>query len=134
MIHYRRPIGLIQLPFRGVAGILPRHSSALCGANVQLLLATGQVTANGRGPPVALSTGMNRHTLLGLTATLNIAQAWLAQAGPQYRQAANYLNAAVVEIHNAVGWSSQELHEMGEAQNWLVRELTTSAGSRSSSP
>lgn len=73
---------------------------------------------------------MNRHTLLGLAATLNIAQAWLDRADPKYRQAANYLNVAVVEIHRAARWSTRELREMGEVQNWLVKELiTTSATS-----
>ena len=66
---------------------------------------------------------MNRHTLLGLCATLNVAQAWLDQAGPQYRQASRHINAAVVEIHRAAGWSRVELARMGEVQGELVERI-----------
>ena len=68
-------------------------------------------------------SSMNRHTLLGLCATLNVAQAWLDQAGPQYREATRHINHAVVEIHGAAGWSREELGRMGDVQGELVGQL-----------
>ncbi len=64
---------------------------------------------------------MNRHTLLGLCATLNVAQAWLDQAGPQYREASRHINHAVVEIHRAAGWSAEELRgwERFKGNSWI---------------
>ena len=68
-------------------------------------------------------SGINRERLLGLSAMLNVVQATLDQEGREYRAAANHVNAAVVEIHQAAEWTADEQRRMGEIQAWLVEQL-----------
>ncbi len=65
---------------------------------------------------------MDRPTLLGLAATLNVATAALERACQ--REAANHVNAAVCAIHHGAGWTAADLDCMAEAQAWVVRRLT----------
>jgi len=68
---------------------------------------------------------MDRDALLGLCATLNVAQAMLDEAG--LREAGCLVNAAVVAVHRAVHrearWTEAELARMAEAQAWAIEAL-----------
>ena len=71
---------------------------------------------------------MDRPQLLGLCATLNVAQAWLDETGRH--AAARHLNASVVSLHRSERWTRKELTEMGAAQAWLVVQLCEERGRR----
>jgi hypothetical protein len=76
---------------------------------------------------------VDRNLLLGLTATLNVAQAELDRAGPNYKAAASYVNKSVAELHRSAEWTQDELRRMAEVQNELVEMLTRRGVDRSGS-
>lgn len=64
---------------------------------------------------------MDRDSLLGLCAALNVAQAMLDDAG--LREAGGHINAAVVAVDGEARWTWAELARMAEAQAWVVGQL-----------
>jgi hypothetical protein len=64
---------------------------------------------------------MDREQLLGLAATLNVAQAALDEAG--LKEAAAHVNAAVVVVHREARWDADDLRRMGEIQGWIARQV-----------
>ena len=61
-------------------------------------------------------------------ANLNVVQAELDCAGPEFREAAKDINSAVVEIHRVAKWSAAELERMGEVRNWVGEFLVVGDG------
>ncbi|MCI0634310.1 MAG: hypothetical protein L0206_10410 [Actinobacteria bacterium] len=71
---------------------------------------------------------MDRHVLLGLCATLNVAQAMLDEAG--FREPGLHLNAAVVAIHCQAAWTTEEMARMADAQAWIVERIAATSAVR----
>ena len=67
--------------------------------------------------------GPERPQLLGLSAMLNVCQSHLGTLGPEFRPASTHINTAVVEMHQLLVWTPEELERMGEVQNDLVETL-----------
>ena len=66
---------------------------------------------------------MHRAHLLGLSAMLNVCQSHLDALGREFRPAGKSLNKAVVELHQLMAWTPEELERMGGVQNELVEKL-----------
>ncbi len=64
-----------------------------------------------------------RSQLLGLSAMLNVCQSHLDTLGPKFRPAGTHINAAVVELHQLMEWTPEELERMSQVQNDLLQEL-----------
>lgn len=75
---------------------------------------------------------MDRNSLLGLCAALNVAQAMLDEVG--LRGAGRHVNAAVVAVHREARWTEAELARMAEAQAWVVRLHSRFLSSRRNPP
>ncbi len=67
--------------------------------------------------------GPERSQLLGLSAMLNVCQSHLDGLGPEFRLAGTHINKAVVELHQLMEWTPEELERMHEVQNDLVEQL-----------
>lgn len=65
---------------------------------------------------------MDRQTLLGISAVLNVAHLMLAR-NRAYLDAVNHIVAAVVSVHERVEWTADELEKMGEIQNWVIQQI-----------